>query len=119
MTTRIENEFNSTLHDNRQAMLADIAYKFMTADGANDPETVDEMGCSDDGMAETADEARARMSEMLTEANGEPTEAPLPHIATTEAGQKGTREQVEDWWSDEIAAGWVSPLQVYGGWVAR
>ena len=72
-----------------------------------------------DGMAATAGEAQKITSAILTEANGEPTEAPLPRIMSTEAGPKGTREQVESWWADEIAAGWVSVIQVYGGWVAQ
>jgi hypothetical protein len=72
-----------------------------------------------DGAAATADEARAIMSDLLTEAAGMPTVAPEPYIASTEAGPVGTEEQVRRWWADEIAAGWVTPIRVYGGYVAQ
>ncbi|WP_340109495.1 hypothetical protein [Pikeienuella sp. HZG-20] len=76
-------------------------------------------GLTHDGMAETAEEARAIMSAMLTVANEEPTEAPEPYITSTEVGPKGSREQLSDWWADEIAAGYVTPIAVYGGYVAQ
>lgn len=71
------------------------------------------------GFAETPDEARAIISDMLTEANGEKTDAPMPYLATTEAGITGSREQIESWWADEIADGWVTPVQVWRGWIAQ
>lgn len=73
-----------------------------------------------DGMAETAEDARVVMSAIFTEANGEPTESSLPSLATTEAGITcKTRGEIEKMWADEIAAGYVTPLRVWGGWVAQ
>lgn len=76
-------------------------------------------GSTYDGTAETAEAARDVFSTMLTEANGEPTEAPEPWLTTTEAGMKSTRDKIEQAWAAEIAAGWVTPLQVYNGWIAE
>lgn len=73
-----------------------------------------------DGVAETSEEARAIMSEILTEANAEPTEAPEPRLATTECGAYGrNREDIESWWADEIAAGYCKPVKAWNGWIAE
>lgn len=73
-----------------------------------------------DGMAATAEEARAIIDAIASEAEGAPVTAQPPRLATTEAGQIATsRAQVEDWWADEIAEGWVAPVQVWGGWKAE
>lgn len=73
-----------------------------------------------DGLAETEAEARAINSEGLAGANGEPAVSPPMHLASTEAGPTmKNRRLIEEWWADEIAAGWASPLQVYSGWVAQ
>lgn len=76
-------------------------------------------GAMFDGMAETEAEARVIESAIRTEANGEPTEAPAAFLTTREAGPLGSRDQICEWWADEIAAGYVTPIQVWGGYVAQ
>ena len=72
-----------------------------------------------DGLAKTAEEARAINSEILTEAEGEETKSPEMTLTTTEAGPYGTRAQIEEWWAKEITQGWVRPIKVYSGYVAE
>lgn len=49
-------EFANTLYRSHHNMLAGLAYEWWTGGGLNSPETIDDLGCSDDGLAE-ADEA--------------------------------------------------------------
>lgn len=76
-------------------------------------------GVMHDGFANSADDAKAILSTLLTVANGTPTEAPTPYLTSCEAGPRGTKEQIETWWADDIAAGWVTPLRVNSGYVAQ
>lgn len=79
-------------------------------------------GSEHDGFAGDAEEARAVIVRLLIEADDETdeTSVPVPRLMSTEAGTvERSRQDVERWWADEIAAGWAAPTQVYGGWVVE
>jgi hypothetical protein len=73
-----------------------------------------------DGMADTAHEARKILTERMTAARGRLTVAPVPVLKESEVGPYGqAREDIQVWWRNEIAAGFCTPIRVWGGWIAK
>jgi hypothetical protein len=76
----------------------------------------DRDGSHHEGFAATADEAMA----IIRADRGGEWNVVGAELATCEVGiTRRSRAEVEEIWADEIAAGWMSVIQVYSGFRAE